>query len=127
MSRELYRDPENGKIGGVCAGIATFFGAEIWVVRILVVSAFLLGGGLLVVMAYMAAYLFLDKMPYEKRSQHHFSDHKVKNKPWQAGQSPSNLAKQLNNEFDQMESKLRKMEAYVTSSSFKVNREFKNL
>lgn len=127
MSKQLYRDPDNGKVGGVCAGIATFFGAEIWVVRILVVSAFLLGGGLLVVMAYLAAYLFLDKVPYDKRAQSPFNEHKMKNKPWQTGQSPSNLTKQLNDEFEQMETKLRKMEAYVTSSSFKVHREFKNL
>ena len=34
MSKELYRDTRNGKIGGVCAGIAQYFGIEPWIVRI---------------------------------------------------------------------------------------------
>lgn len=42
--RELYRDPYNGKIAGVCAGLANYFGLEVWLVRILVITAALLGG-----------------------------------------------------------------------------------
>ncbi|GAM71842.1 hypothetical protein JCM19236_1467 [Vibrio sp. JCM 19236] len=40
----LYRDTNKAWLTGVCAGIAARFGLEIWVVRILVVSAGLLGG-----------------------------------------------------------------------------------
>lgn len=128
MADGLYRDPSNGKLGGVCAGFAAYLGAEIWLVRILVVSAFLLGGGLLVVMAYLAACLFLDKVPIEHVQQASFvRGHKMKNKPWQAGQAPGELLKQLDGELSEMEGKLRNMEAYVTSSSFKVHREFKHL
>ena len=32
-TRRLYRDPERAKIGGVCAGIARYYGIETWVVR----------------------------------------------------------------------------------------------
>lgn len=52
MSRELYRDPINGKLSGVCAGLANYFGLEVWLVRILVISAALLGGSFLVLLAY---------------------------------------------------------------------------
>ncbi len=41
--RELYRDPINGKLAGVCAGLANYFGLETWLVRILVITAALLG------------------------------------------------------------------------------------
>ncbi|NCO45477.1 MAG: PspC domain-containing protein, partial [Vibrio sp.] len=41
-SRELYKDPVNGKIAGVCAGLANYLGLEVWLVRILVISAALL-------------------------------------------------------------------------------------
>lgn len=44
MSRDLYRDPINGKLSGVCAGLANYFGLEVWLVRIMVISAALLGG-----------------------------------------------------------------------------------
>ncbi len=43
--RELFRDAERGKIAGVCAGISDYFNMELWLVRILVVTAVLLSGG----------------------------------------------------------------------------------
>lgn len=61
MAKTLYRDPANGKLGGVCAGLAEYFDMEIWLVRILVVSAFLLGGGFFIIVAYVAAMLILEK------------------------------------------------------------------
>ncbi|MBD8512558.1 envelope stress response membrane protein PspC [Photobacterium sp. 2_MG-2023] len=128
MTKTLYRDPKNGKLGGVCAGIAEYFGVEAWVVRILTVSAFLLGIGFFVTLAYIAACLFLDKMPEERQIQQHaYKEHTVKQKPWQSGQSPSQLLDNIENEFDQMEGKLRDMEAYVTSSAFNVEKAFKQL
>jgi len=30
MHKTLYRDPVNGKLGGVCAGLAEYFGMETW-------------------------------------------------------------------------------------------------
>ena len=57
----LYREPKNGKIAGVCAGLGRYFGMEVWWVRIIVVSAFLLGGGILVLFAYVGLWLMLDK------------------------------------------------------------------
>ncbi|OAN18286.1 phage shock protein C [Photobacterium jeanii] len=128
MSKMLYRDPKNGKLGGVCAGVAEYFGVEVWLVRILTVSAFLLGLGFVVLVAYIAACLILDKMPEEHRYQQNvYNDHKVKQKSWQAGQQPEQVLQNLEMEFDQMETKVRDMEAYVTSSTFTVQREFKNL
>jgi len=45
QKRELLRDDANGKIAGVCAGIADYFGWELWLVRIITVSAIFLGVG----------------------------------------------------------------------------------
>lgn len=128
MSKTLYRDPQNGKISGVCAGIAEYFGMEIWLVRILAVSAFLLGLGFFATVAYIAATLILDKMPEERREQQYvYREHTVKQKPWQAGLPPEQILQNVETELDQMEKNLQHMEAYVTSSAFKVSREFKNL
>ena len=38
-SRKFYRDPANGKIAGVCAGLADYFELDVTIVRI----AFLIG------------------------------------------------------------------------------------
>lgn len=45
----LYRDPPNGKLGGVAAGIADTFGWDVTLVRVLwVLTIFLGGAGVLV-------------------------------------------------------------------------------
>ncbi|OOE58913.1 phage shock protein C [Salinivibrio sp. ML323] len=129
MSNTLYRDPENGRIAGVCAGLANHFGMETWLVRILTVSAFLLGFGFFVVVAYIAAVLILDKKPLEVRQEPSAAqqEHQVKQKPWQSGKSASQLIADLDREFSQMEDKVTHMEAYVTSSTFNVDQAFKQL
>ena len=92
MSKMLYRDPKNGKLGGVCAGVAEYFGLEVWLVRILTVSAFLLGLGFVVLVAYIAACLILDKMPEDRSQQQYvYKEHNVKQKSWQAGLPPELL------------------------------------
>lgn len=77
----LYRDTNKAWLTGVCAGVAARFGLEIWVVRILVVSAGLLGGGLLVVLAYFAASLMLEKQtPQIFQTKQQQFDHQMKQK-----------------------------------------------
>ena len=126
--RQLYRDPSNGKLTGVCAGIANFFGLEIWLVRILVVSAALLGGSFLIVLAYIAFTLMLEKQPYEyQESIKEKQEHIIKNKAWKAGQTPDQLLNNIDRELQQVDIGARNIEAYVTSESFQVNREFSKL
>ncbi len=128
MSKTLYRDPKKGKLGGVCAGLAEYFGVEIWLVRILAVSAFLLGLGFFATIAYIAAWLILDKMPPQRKEQQDtYTEHNVKQKPWQAGRSARQILQKVESEFDTAEKKVQQMEAYVTSSAFKVDREFNKL
>jgi phage shock protein C len=45
---ELFRDPRQGKIAGICVGVADYFGWETWLVRIFAVSGVLLGMGWLI-------------------------------------------------------------------------------
>ncbi len=82
MSKALYRDTVNGKISGVCAGLANYFGLEVWIVRILFISAAVLGGLFLVVLAYIAMTLMLDKQPTEyAESIKTKQEHVLKSKP----------------------------------------------
>ncbi len=127
-SRELYRDPVNGKIGGVCAGLANYFGLEVWVVRILAISAGLLGGGFLIVLAYVALMLMLEKQPYQyQQTVKSQREHTLKSKPWEQGQTADALLNTLYEDLTKVEKRVRNMEAYVTSEAFKVNREFSKL
>ncbi|MEZ8965329.1 envelope stress response membrane protein PspC [Vibrio breoganii] len=126
--RGLYRDTHNGKLTGVCAGIAARFGIEVWVVRILFVSAALLGGGFVMVLAYFAASLMLEKQsPQIFQTRQQQFDHQMKQKPWQSGKAPKELLTVMEQDFEEMETSLRKMEAYVTSDTRKTNTAFRNL
>ena len=48
VKRKLYRDPSNGKVAGVCAGLGTYFGVDVTVFRILFVVLTLAGCGFFV-------------------------------------------------------------------------------
>ena len=54
-------------------------------------------------------------------------EHTLKSKPWQKGQSPDQLLSVLESDFNRLDGKIRNMEAYVTSDTYRVNREFNNL
>jgi phage shock protein C len=116
---ELYRNAEQGKIAGVCAGIADYFGWETWLVRILVVSAVLFGMPFLI-LGYVAGWFILDKAPektvkghfeqsegqYSNRHQQRnkkadvFNDSiKVKARIWQAGEPPKQALYDIGSKF----------------------------
>lgn len=132
---ELLRDDENGKIAGVCAGIADYFGWELWLVRIVTVSAFFLGGSGIVFVLYIAAWVVLEKKSKAANvnaagdSSQSYNERPVelKTRVWQRGESPKQALQHLNHQFNSMELKLRDMERHVTSNRYQLNREFNNL
>lgn len=125
--KTLYRDPENAKLGGVCAGIAEYFDIEVWIVRLLVVSAFLFTAGFFVSVAYVMAYFMLDKIPEKQQwQQNAYKKHKVKKKAWQTGDSAQKILDNISIELDQIQQNIEQMEDYVTSFEYKINREFIN-
>jgi len=145
---ELYRNPSSGKIAGVCAGIADYFGWETWLVRILVVSGVLFGMPFLI-LGYVAAWFILDKNPKGrvKHSKHHRDgasrySHggstsnddeqvnesiKVKARVWQSGEPPKQAFHDIRRKFTSLEKQLQAIEQYVTSSEFTVAREINKL
>lgn len=142
--KALYRDAEKGKLAGVCVGIADYFGIETWLVRIIVVSGFFLSGSFFLV-AYVAAWFILDKkLPGEKRSNvaHSLKGSgkgwqnpteasegkvEVKAKVWQAGEPPRQAFRDIKGRYKVVEERLRKVESYVTSKEFQLNRELSRL
>jgi phage shock protein C len=135
FKRELLRDDANGKIAGVCAGIADYFGWELWLVRIITVSAFFLGAGGLVLVLYIAAWVVLEKKSKAAFKTSTLADRspvtekavEVKTRLWQRGEAPRQALQHLANQFDKLELRLRSIERHVTSAKFQLNREFNNL
>jgi len=64
-SRKLCKDPANGIIFGVCAGIAWWLGVQRWVVRLAAIVAVILWTGPAII-AYVAAALLLKSRPVSR-------------------------------------------------------------
>ncbi len=131
--RELLRDDRNGKIAGVCAGIADYFGWELWLVRVVVLASVLLGFGGILPVLYLVGWIVLEKKSVaEQRSGGPVRAAaerpvEVKTRVWQRGEAPPRTLNHLKQQFDSIEYRLRDMETYVTSSKFQLHREFNKL
>ena len=141
---QLYRIPNQGKIAGVCAGLAEYFGWETWLIRILVVSGVLFGMPFLVPI-YIAGWFILDKAPGSEKvkgaKKQTASSYKVKGSDediaqesikvkariWQAGEPPRQAFHDIKRKFRVLERQLRSVEHYVTSAEFTVSREINKL
>ncbi|WKE64125.1 envelope stress response membrane protein PspC [Gallaecimonas kandeliae] len=121
----LYRYPDEARLGGVCAGLAHYFGLETWLVRVLVVSGILLSGSFFVV-AYIALWFILEKAPGTSNGRKEKPIH-VKEQVWQSGEPPRQAIHDINSQFDRLEGRLRSLESYVTSTEFQLNRQISRL
>ena len=118
---QLYRDPANGMLAGVCAGIADYFGLERIVVRLAFVVALVLFFPPTVI-AYVVLAIALPKRPpalYASREDEAF---------WRGvATAPDDTVQGLRRRFGDLESRLRAMEQSVTSSEFDLHRKFRDL
>ncbi|MBF8450775.1 envelope stress response membrane protein PspC [Aeromonas dhakensis] len=129
--RNLYRDPQRGKIAGVCAGLAEYFGVETWIVRLLAISG-LIFAGFITFTAYVAAWFLLDKKPVTLYAQEDadfadFAEVRMKARSWQAGVTPHQALARIGQELDALEPRVQRIEKLVTSKEFTLQREFRNL
>lgn len=117
----LYRDRERGKLFGVCAGLADYFGVDVFLVRLGVA----LGGiffTMPVVGAYLLAALVLKNKParvYASREEEDF---------WRTvATKPDVTIAGLKHKFREMERRLGGMETYVSSKEFELDRAINDL
>jgi phage shock protein C len=133
VKKELLRDDRNGKIAGVCAGVADYFGWELWLVRVVSLASVLLSFGSFLVVLYFVGWIVLEKKSVaEARKGTQLAPKverpvEVKTRIWQRGEAPKQALTHLQQQFDNIEMKLRNMERHVTSSKYQLNREFNRL
>jgi len=61
-ARKLYRSRSDRMIGGVCGGLATYFGVDATVVRLIAVATILLPGPSII--AYLLAWIIVPEEPW---------------------------------------------------------------
>jgi len=117
----LYRDPDNGMMMGVCAGIADYFGIARWMVRVGAVIL-LFAFTFMTVIAYFALGYILKPKPtdlYIDAEEERF---------WRNTRvDPKRTVGDLQSKYRHIEKRIRDAEAFVTSSEFKLRRDFRGL
>ena len=116
----LYKNRENKVLCGVCAGIAEYFGFDLALTRLLaVLSQFMFPATFLV---YIALCILLPNKPeklYKSESDREF---------WKGVRvSPTTTFSDVRHRFRSVEARLQRIERYVTSSNFNLDREFRDL
>jgi phage shock protein PspC (stress-responsive transcriptional regulator) len=179
--KQLYRNTEDGKFLGICAGVADYLEVNVFAVRLVFLVLLILTSAIPLIV-YFAAYFILEEKPLSKRqaarrpqaearyagfagemgSSHGGSRHRAsaEHSADKAGERTSSAARPAQSDsrdlqhndqdkamdalvgknyskrrefnycarkFATLQDRLAKMEAYVTSSQFRLHREFKNI
>ncbi len=139
----LYRNTRDGKIAGVCAGLADHWGVEHWVVRLLAIIAFLFTG-MLAFWAYVAGWCLLSPRrrtedyerwddpveEYEEVVEMEYDEYQHDYRPrkmFRYGDSPSVRLKRAQERLDAALQRVQDMESYVTSRQFQLNKKISEL
>ena len=115
---KLYRDRDHRLLGGVCAGIGNFFGVSRHAVRFLVVVSLLMFT-LPTIIGYFAALVLLKYKPRDVVVEPEETEF------WQSvHRSPADTMGTIRHRFSKMETRMRNLEAYLTSRKYKLDRTF---
>lgn len=119
----FYRDSVNGKVMGVCAGIADYTGMDVTLVRIMMVAAILLGSGSPVLLYFIAGWM-TPKKPHELA----ISDDDEDRRFWQGvRRSPTQSAREIRSRMRDIDRRLADIESYVTTENRSLAREIEQL
>lgn len=119
--RRFYRSSRRGMIAGVCAGIADYFGFNLCATRLLAVLLFLMFMPVTLI-AYIGCVLLVPS------DRHVVADSRVDPGFRRAMRSdPASTLSDVKRRFQKLDSRLARLERYVTSSRFKLDQEFRNL
>ncbi len=119
--RRLYRNPGNGKVFGVCAGLADFLSIDTFPVRAaVVIGLFFLS--LPVIIAYLLAALILPvRPPAPARSDAEDAFLSA------LAARPQATVTTLQKRFQELERRLRGLESHVASHEFEIGRAIRDL
>ncbi|WP_169751148.1 envelope stress response membrane protein PspC [Wenzhouxiangella marina] len=121
MSRNrLYRNKNRALIGGVCAGISDWMGVNLTALRIITV-VLAIPFTAVVLIGYLVLWVLVPKRPsglYRDSREEAF---------WkEVRRSPTDSVGQLNRRYRELDNRLQKMEAWLTSSEYRIDRELRD-
>jgi phage shock protein C len=118
----FYRDKRNGKINGICAGIADYTGFDVTLVRICMIAALFLSSGSVIPFYFIAGWISPVKpreLDYADREDQRF---------WQGVRaSPARSTRDIRGRFKDIDRRLADIESYVTTENRTLAREIEQL
>jgi phage shock protein C len=117
----LYKNPDDGRLAGVCAGIADYLSVDPWVVRLVfLVGAVIFTPGFLMIYVILAAAL--------KRRPRHVYRSLDEEMFWRSVTlKPEQTLAGLRARFRGLDRQIAGLEGYVTSREYELNRQFRDL
>jgi phage shock protein C len=118
----FYRNKREGKINGICAGIADYTGLDVTLVRIGLILAIVLGAGALLPVYFIAGWI-ADDQPREIATED-----KDERRFWQGVRaSPGQSARDIRGRMREIDRRLAEIEQYVTTENRSLAREIEQL
>ena len=125
LINKLYRLPRRGMIFGVCAGLAEYFAFDVTVTRVIVAA-----GALFAFPIICVVYLLLGLLLPVRRYSESESDYdnpaarEVRSIRRQVRSSPHETLASVRYRFRDLDVRLQRLGKYLTSSGYKLDREF---
>jgi len=108
-------------VAGVCAGLADYFGFNLKMTRILAVIALFMAT-LVTLVAYFGAVFLVPAVPNGSREPGYDPEFRKA-----VRSAPRQTLSDVRRRFQSLDSRMARLERYVTSSRFNLDQEFKNL
>ncbi|MEO6360288.1 MAG: envelope stress response membrane protein PspC [Sphingomicrobium sp.] len=109
---KFYRDKRNGKIMGVCAGIADYTGFDVNLVRVCMVAAVFISSGSILPFYVIAGFITPDKP-----SEFAVADPQQEQFWQQVRRSPTRTARDIRLKMKEIDRRLADIESYVTTEN----------
>jgi phage shock protein C len=119
----LFRDPEHGKIAGVCAGLGAYFEVRPKFIRLAMIMGSVFGLFIPIMFGYVLLTLLL---PTPSSSEERFSGAGAEGVMWR-GRGTGERIDALKDRFRALDRRLAAIEMQVTSEEFQLRQKFREL
>ena len=121
--RRFRRSRDRAVIGGVCGGLADYFGFNLKVTRLIAIIAFFAAMPATII-AYLACVVLVPPEPHRSTPAPAAPDPEFRR---ELRSSPSQTMSDVRSRFKTLNRRLARLEKYVTSSRYQLDREFQSL
>lgn len=119
--RRFYRNRDQAMVAGVCAGIADYFGFNLRVTRLIALVSLLMAMPI-TLLIYFATVFLVPAAPGPGRAPHYDAEFRRAMRS-----DPAQTLSDVKRRFQSLDSRLARLERYVTSSRFSLDQEFRKL